>query len=142
MLAFNQSILTLKFEAGAVDGNTMGMEVTSTLGHQVYQSLDQIDSISVPVEFPSTLEIKVFGKGQFDTQIDSAGQVVADKYIKITDILIDQLSVARYYCDQCLTLDTGTEKFTTAYWGFNGTVIINLDQENGFRWLAKTQNYV
>ena len=46
------------------------------------------------------------------------------------------------FCDQKIIIDNGEQQIATSYWGYNGTVVINLDEENGFRWLAKTQNYV
>lgn len=142
MEQLNKSTMTLKFEVGRVDETSMGITVKSTLHQGTYDNLGEDFSVTFPVEFPSQVIIETFGKGPHDTKVDADGKVIADKYLKLTDILIDQLSVARYYCDQKVVIDNGNQKITTSYWGYNGTVIIELDEENGFRWLAKTQNYV
>lgn len=87
------------------------------------------------INFPADFKILIDGKGPFDTQVDTDGKIVKDKYIKILNIEVDGLACRPHYVHQNITLHTADDqKIVTSYWGFNGTVTLDFSESNSFFW--------
>ena len=113
------------------------------------QSIDRYEQLSDGIfnwrtefTFPSTLQIKLDGKQPFDTQLDDNGKIVADKYIKLLDIVVDRLSCAKYYVNKTMLITDQGKQIASDYWGFNGSVELDFPQQNSFFWSVSTQNKV
>ena len=87
------------------------------------------------VNFPADFAIRLAGKEPGDTQVDSNGNIVKDKYIKIVNIEVDGLPCRQHYVHQNITLHTAdNQEIVTSYWGFNGTVTLDFSEANSFFW--------
>lgn len=128
------SFVDLDFELGFVQGRTMDMEVHVN-GYQVYSGTN-IYQKQLRLEFsmalPGLIEIKLSGKNEFDTEIDDRGNIVADKYIKLRRLIVDKMPVKTWLLENKLVvIETDNNIFkTTNYFGYNGTAIINIKQDN------------
>ena len=140
----NTSRLELKFKISKLNGKSMSLEFFMN-GQSIdkYEQLDDgIFTWRSELKFPSILELKLTGKHPHDTQVDENGNIVADKYIKLVDIVVDGLPCAKYYVNKLLlTTDQGNE-IISDYWGFNGLVKLDFTQANSFLWSVGTQNLV
>jgi hypothetical protein len=137
-------MIKLKFEIAKLDDRSMSMEfVINDVTVDYYEQIDErIFVWESPFNFPSTVDIRVSNKNPNDTRIDQQGNIIADKYIKLLDIVVDGLPCASYYVNKItFTPDSGDELITN-YWGFNGTVRLNFNEENSFYWSIHTQNAV
>ncbi len=88
---------------------------------------------STDVPWPSIVTIKVDGKGPVDTEIDSNGKILKDKYIKLDSLLVDRMPVHILSLVK-IPLVTGNRVVNSNYWGFNGTVTFDFDQPNSMLW--------
>jgi hypothetical protein len=140
----NISNLELKFKVSKLNNKSMSIEFFMN-GQSIdrYAQLDDgIFTWRSELKFPSTIELKVTGKDPHDTQIDVNGNIIADKYIKLLDIVVDGLPCAKYYVNKImLTTDQGKQVISN-YWGFNGSVKLDFTQANSFLWSVSTQNKV
>lgn len=135
----NKSNLTLEFEIGFINNSNMTMKING----QTFDTFNDSKFVyTKEIELPTELYIELSGKGTNDTLVDQTGKVIKDKYILLKNIMLDGVGCAPFYCNKAIVLDTGTDKIKSPYWGFNGSVRINFNEPNGFRWLIKTQNLV
>ena len=140
----NTSTVELKFKVAQLHGKSMSMEFF--MGDQTLEKYEQLDDgifvWSCQLNFPSTIGIKLTNKEPNDTELEKDGNIIADKYIKLLDIVVDRLPCAKYYVNKVmLTTDQGKE-ITSDYWGFNGFVKLDFTQANSFLWSVSTQNKV
>ena len=76
-----------------------------------------------------------------DTIIDDTGDIVADTYFKLVGLSIDRMpSFSDYMYNQVLHTESG-KLVKSNYWGFNGTVEIDLPEENSFFWALDNSQY-
>jgi len=133
----NKSNLTLEFEIGFLNDHNMSLIIDGKL----FDSFSSPDFVyTKQIELPTAVCIEVRGKGKNDTLVDDNGLIVKDKYILLKNIRLDGVSCDPVYCHKAITLNTGTDKIKSPYWGFNGFVQIDFNESNGFRWLIKTRN--
>jgi hypothetical protein len=140
----NTSTVELKFKVAQLNGKSMSMEFF--MDDQTLDRYEQLDNgifvWSCKLDFPSTIGIKLTNKHPHDTELDNNGNIIADKYIKLLDIVVDRLPCAGYYVNKVmLTTDQGKEIISN-YWGFNGFVKLDFTQANSFLWSVSTQNKV
>ena len=91
------------------------------------------NNIEIEVKTPCVLFLKVYGKNHNrDTLVDPAThKVVKDKYLKITDVYIDNKPLDKNKVQQMFVLESENNgKIHTSYWGFNGIVSFELLQED------------
>lgn len=86
------------------------------------------------IKFPADFEITVSGKGANDTVIDSDGKIIADKHVKIVNIVVDGMSCHPYYTYNLELTTNDGQVVKSNYWGFNGTVKLNFSEDNSFFW--------
>ena len=93
------------------------------------------NEINFRCHIPNQLSFKLSNKNnKRDTVVDPLhGNVVRDKYIKVIDFYVDNKPLDRNRTKQMFTLvseNHGT--IQSAYWGFNGTVDLDMPYKNSF----------
>lgn len=134
---FNKkSNLKLTFEVGTIDNRSMSLTINNQGHISLYSNLSEgIFVYQDQIEFPCDFKIIVDGKGPLDTQVDEQGNILQDKYIKLTNIEIDRLACDPYYLYKNIVLNTKDgQQITSNYWGFNGTIDLDFNQANSFYW--------
>jgi hypothetical protein len=81
---------------------------------------------------PTTLHIFVDGKdNNVDTKVGDDGKIIADKFIKIENVLIDQKPVSTDALHKiCKLQTTDGQIIYTNYVGFNGVLSMDLEYSN------------
>ena len=134
--------LNLKFEISHVEDKSMGLTFINNNQIDIFERFDtkhlQYQTI---IQFPSSLIIKTSGKQHGDTIMDSDGNIISDKYIKLLGIELDGLSCNEYYINDCIMLTANDGTIVQSnYWGFNGETILNFLEKNSFYWLLHSFN--
>lgn len=93
---------------------------------------------------PVDIEFRVRGKGRFDTEIDSSGRIISDKFVRIDSVLIDRMHIAKWQLESKViefVSSDGDTRFTN-YLGSNGTAILRIPQSDSFDFFLdlRTQN--
>lgn len=100
------------------------------------------DTHEINLKLPDKLVFSLSGKNyNHDTIVNTQGSIVSDKYIKLVALHIGGIPVeevnlfkiCHYQTDQGTTL-------INPYWGFNGTVTIDINQENFVKYLLLLNN--
>lgn len=127
--------INLIIEAGEYNG-LMKLDISITKDGTVLYNPEiknGINNIEIEVKIPCVLFFKIYGKNpNRDTLIDPAThRVVKDKYLKITDVYIDNKPLDKNKVQQMFVLESENNgKIHTSYWGFNGIVSFELLQED------------
>jgi hypothetical protein len=137
-------MIKLKFEIAKLDDRSMSIEfIVNGKTVDYYEQINEHIFIwESPFSLPGTVDIKVSNKNPNDTQLDQQGNIVADKYIKLLDIVVDGLACAPYYVNRIKFVTNEGKEIITNYWGFNGTARLNFIEENSFYWSIHTQNAI
>lgn len=117
-----------------------------TMDVNIYSDDQLIISIVDPLEeniivdtllsLPCKLIISLSGKNANDTKLNN-GLIVADKYVQLTALSLGNIPVnPKNLFDICNINDSKKD----TYWGFNGKVTINFDEENFIAWHLKNGN--
>jgi hypothetical protein len=129
------SELTLVLDFGALNDTTMQLTVqnnnnTWAIDPKKTEKIKHTMSITLPTEIVLT----VSGKNMMsDTTVDQTGKIIADKYIKLHSILIDNMPVPAHWLEQKIILVTDThQSIASNYFGHNGTCRITLPKSNAF----------
>jgi hypothetical protein len=134
----NLSEIELAFKIGHCNG-TMSMQVF--VDDVKMSNFDTFNSDSIIVKhqfnWPATIKIVTSNKDlSCDTLVDNNGNIVADKFIQLTKILVDRVDPGMPFLNS-LILDTGENKINSLYWGFNGIVNLIFDESDSFLWHLK-----
>jgi len=98
--------------------------------------------IDCEIDWPTTVNIITSGKHPDDMELDTAGNIVRDKSIEVTGILINNFSIHQdlidklFVCQQEGSVNTTYEN----WWGFNGRIKIEFDQTNPMRYMLALKN--
>lgn len=123
--------LTLEFEFGAIADSTMSVAVGSA--YTLNPGYDCRQQCELYIQLPSSIRLEVSGKNiNTDTLVDDKQQIVKDKYVKLLDIKLDNISVPKHYLEKDITLRTHNDLIHSNYFGFNGVVEINFTKSNVF----------
>ena len=89
--------------------------------------------VIIQVELPIVINFIVSDKDMdIDTAIDSNGNIICDKHIHLTEIVIDHYKVPSRILDEIVLLGTHN-KSTGSYFGINGIATINFTENNAFK---------
>jgi hypothetical protein len=136
--------ITFKFQIKRFNG-TMGMSILSDGKEVLHKDYFDEDYFEFTTEFiwPGTIEIKLFNKGMKDTHLDDQGNILNDKHITLKELIIDKIAIDEEILRDFIVLDTGSQLLKHLYWGFNGTVKLNFDEEDFFLWFLnqKSKNF-
>lgn len=133
-LQMSYTKIDLAFEFGTYNG---GMNLTLN-GEPVTTNQVHLD-----LELPAVLVFTLSGKDyNHDTEVNQEGVITNDKYVKLLGISIggipleevNLLKILDYQTDQNTTIAHST------YWGFNGTVTIDIKQQNFIKYLLLLNN--
>jgi hypothetical protein len=133
-----KSELKLKFKIGHCNGSmSMKIFINDQLTGDYSQFDDDYITVKQMIDWPCVVKIVITNKNNlYDTQVDSHGKVIADKYIELKEIMIDRM-LATQSVINAICLNTIDDIINSLYWGFNGTVYIKLDQPDSFEWHLK-----
>lgn len=132
------SQVTFKFSIGTYNGS-MGMDIfyndSLLLSKKSFES--DTFTFTSTLDLPGTVSMHVYGKNPLDTLVDDGGNVIADKYIKLEELLIDRVPLHILSLINLPELECQGQLLRTNYWGFNGTVRIKMEHEDSFFWHLK-----
>lgn len=136
------SQVTFKFFIGRYNGS-MGMDIV--YNDSLILSKDSFDTdtftFSKNLDLPGEVVINIYNKGPVDTLVDNSGNIIADKYIKLEELIVDRLPIhilSLIHLPEVTAPDG--QLIRTNYWGFNGPVRIKLEHTDSFLWhLAETK---
>lgn len=117
--------------------SVMSLQVKS--GNQtLYSSTnpDQHVVIEFESQLPATISLRVKGKIFNETLVDSSGQILQDKHIKINRVAIDNMPVEKWVLEKKLIKfcpDIGDPRYTN-YFGSNGVGYLNINFNNSFKY--------
>jgi hypothetical protein len=99
----------------------------------------QIDCM---VNWPTTVNITLSNKGKNDTLIDEAGEIIKDKAIEVTQVLINNFPIHQDLIDKIfICRREGSDRDTNEnWWAFNGNIKILFDQPNPMRYMLSLKN--
>ena len=129
----NKTNLMLVFEYGAYNGK-MSMLINGKQHDQTIVNLD--------LTLPSKLIIELSNKNyNLDTQMNSQGKILADKYIKLLEMKLGNMPIEPVNLFKICYYETDKSmKFYDTYWGFNGTVTIDFNQKSLIKYLLLLNN--
>lgn len=125
--------IKIEFEVGHYNGS-MGIRIINNATELFYKPNLAEDNFcfSTDIIIPGNLVIEVFGKNQFDTQVDEQNNILKDKYIKISKLFVDQMEVN--FLHKLIRLETPTNIVHSNYLGFNGKVNVDFNTDDTFLW--------
>ncbi len=130
----------LTFEVGHCNGS-MSLQVFGN-NQQLFTRNDLTEqqiSLDLNLDLPGTIKIVLGNKNNnTDTRIDHNGQVLQDKYIKLSEMTVARVPVkSSVLFDLCNYLTETGQQSQDTYWGWNGTVQINLNESTPVTWHLK-----
>ena len=98
--------------------------------------------INCLIDWPTTVNIITSNKTQDDTEIDASGNILKDKSIEVTGILINNFSIHQDLIDKLFICQhEGSPNITNEnWWGFNGTIKIIFDHATPMRYMLSLRN--
>jgi hypothetical protein len=121
----NKVNIELSFEFGEVNGV---MSVDLNINRENIKVTPENKTVQVLTTLPTAVIISINGKKPNDTIVDENGNIIADKYVKLTDIKFDYFPVNEIFLHQKIKFNTENHGIiTTSYFGFNGEVILNFN---------------
>ncbi len=129
----NKINLMLVFEYGTYNGK-MSMLINGKRHDQPTVNLD--------LTLPTKLIIELSNKNyNLDTQVDSQGKILADKYIKLLEMKLGNMPIEPVNLFKICNYETDKGmKFYDTYWGFNGTITIDFNQKSFIKYLLLLNN--
>ena len=92
------SKITLTGTIGHFNSQSMSLKIIAN-DQTVYQ-FDQLSDKNFTAEFditlPGAIKFIVDNKGEFDTSIDSQGNIIDDKFVRIDQMTIDRMPLKPY----------------------------------------------
>jgi len=131
MTNFNKCNIKFKFEFGSIEQRSMN--ITAMCNNKCY-TVDKSGVIEFEILLPTTIILDVSGKNyNTDTIVAADGTILQDIFAKIDSITIDNFPLNQLFLHQRITLSTDTDQnVITSYFGFNGTVTIELKEDTVF----------
>lgn len=115
---------------GRIDDTAMSMSVfrDDHLLHHIHEWNNDRCRLEFDIELPCRLKLQVSGKNQFDTRVDPAGNILADKFVKIEGLALDRIWVKKWMLESKIFDFHGEEGYITHsnYFGKNGYAEINI----------------
>ena len=135
--------LTLLCSVTRCNGS-MKLELFDQTSH-IYTGEDLPDGplcIDCLIDWPTTVNIITSNKHPNDMEVDKNGNVLKDKSIEVTGILINNFPIHQDLVDKLFICQRdGTKDITNEnWWGFNGNIKINFDKPNPMRYMLAFKN--
>jgi hypothetical protein len=108
-------------------------------GENLTQGPLQIDCM---INWPTTVNITLSNKGKNDTLTDDAGEIIKDKAIEVTRVLINNFPIHQDLIDKIFICRRERSDFDTNenWWAFNGNIKILFSQPNPMRYMLSLNN--
>lgn len=134
---FSVCTLDLSFEFGRIEDRHMNLSVLhdgkSYMLEPTFENDIGRSSLSLCIELPTDIYFVVSNKGPNDTTVDANGNILADCYIKLTDLSLDKFSINKDILGRRVTLTADNGQIVNSnYMGFNGTAVLKLQKPNVF----------
>ena len=125
------------FEVGNINGTSMKLDILvndASIKH--FDSLPEGNTeIELDIVWPSIVKFITSNKNSGDTIIDSTGNIVKDKYIRLDKLFLNNVEVNQLYLTNKLYLYTEHNTIeNTDYWGFNGQCSIEFTGKDTLEW--------
>lgn len=121
--------IQINFLSSDLDGQTMGLTVLAndkTIFKQD-KDLSKTFTVEFDVNVPGNIKFIVNGKGPFDTKVDEQGNILQDKFLKISSMLIDRMPVPIWVLESKFIQFMHDQQIAyTNYFGYNGQGTIQL----------------
>lgn len=116
--------IKIVFRNIAVDDSYMDLKVSAN-DRVILDTLPKTENyqIAFTTDLPIKIQFDTHGKYEFDTKVDDAGNVVADKHILIEGICIDNIWIKKWMLESRLIQPMGSN-----YLGKNGVYWFEIDQ--------------
>jgi hypothetical protein len=134
MEKLNHSLVRLCLKFGEVDGAYMSVRINET---DILPDDDGQATVDVTVSFPGEIIIELYGKNNnTDTLVNEAGEVIKDKFVQLTHVNVDRISVNNHFLQKWPMVN---DSFVTTYFGFNGQAKLTFDAPSSFHWFLKAK---
>jgi len=131
MTTFNQCKLEIEFEFGSCNDKNFTVVVDDNKSIKTITPTDNF--YCTDIELPAQVKLMFSGKADGDTLMDEDNNIVEDMYVKLAAIWLDKFPLHEKYLHQQIQIETTSgEKHTTSYVGFNGTIMLDYLEDNGF----------
>jgi hypothetical protein len=99
----------------------------------------QIDCM---INWPTTINITLSNKSENDTLTDESGEIIKDKAIEVTQVLINNFPIHQDLTDKIfICRREGSDCDTNEnWWAFNGKIKILFDQPSPMRYMLSLNN--
>lgn len=102
---------------------------------------DEIE-ISFMIDMPCDITIVVDGKNhKTDTKLDSYGNILQDKFIKINSATLANHPIPEHIIIQICEITSGNSITTSSFFAFNSTATIKFDESDPVVWHFKHNHY-
>jgi len=134
MAKFNQSLVKLQFKFVELNNEYMNLNIVLS-DRFIPVSPAQFQTIEFYINFPTEIVLDVSGKNMnSDTVLDDQGNIIKDKHIELTKVIIDNIAVPSLYLKKWPELNGNNN----SYFGFNGQFKLKFLEKNSFTFLLKT----
>ena len=138
MTKFSTCKLKIVFEFGECNNKLMVVKVNG----QTLEPENKQATYENEITLPAKVVIETSGKEDgIDTTVDKDGNIIEDMYAKITSFSLDSFEFQEVFLYQKIKLVTenhGTH--TTCYFGFNGFVNLDFNEDNVFSQVLSLNN--
>ena len=96
------------------------------------------------INLPNTLQFRMIGEHsrKHDTFVDKNGKILHDRYIKITDIRLNNLQPNDLYLQRWpILLHSYNQTLHTNYIGHNGYIDLIFEANNPIQWILRSNIY-
>lgn len=135
--------LTLKIKSGQVNGQGMNLCISNQQKHVLYDQKNILSgefTIELDVDFPLTLVFDISGRGNNDTQVDSQGNIVADKFLSLEWFELVDKRISTYQLSQYILSYQAIGKLNGGpafYWNCNGQAMLTISSDDPLVWLIQ-----
>lgn len=131
----------LQFEIGRCNGS-MSMCIADQDHMILYHwDLPETYTVKFKTNWPNQIKIVLDQKDmRQDTKIDELGNIVANKYVKLTAMSVGGLNVDTAVLYNICCYQTADQTANEIFWDQPGTVLITLDHATPMRWNLANNN--
>lgn len=139
------SKIDITFEFGLSNGS-MTLNISEPYRHikLLHNIKSPIVNMSFDVEFPTVLVFDISNKDpNHDTVVDSQGNIVSDKFVKVKSIRVGNVPVGEgLLFNMCKYFpEFRKESVNDTFWAFNGRAVVEFSADNFIHWHLAQNNF-
>lgn len=130
--------LTLKIKSGQVNGQGMNLCIRDQR-HVLFEQQNIAPGefvLDLDVQFPAGLTFDISGRGANDTQINSKGDIVADKFLSLEWFELVGKRISTYQLNNRI-LSYQSNDGPAFYWNCNGQAVLKIQSDDPLIWLLQ-----